>query len=254
MRLNSHYAYCFYSFFPPGLAVTYTCLAVCCSLEAVTYFVSLKPLPVLFLSYFVLFCPSCSVNSTCLMQLYLTVLPQAVFHLSFPGFQILNLFLLLAPFFFYSLEHVIREPLPLTSNKLLKTSSTAILQSSSIKKFNLYFCWHIYLSLTIPQIILQIAGLNNEQCMLFLGTDSWATFCVQHCKFGQLWKKDGFCSSRPTYSISWLCSCKIQDNKWTAVRKVFFKFSLISWHIFFLQKSLKTSKVVKQLWSLSTDH
>lgn len=186
MRLNSHYAYCFYSFFPPGLAVTYTCLAVCCSLEAVTYFVSLKPLPVLFLSYFVLFCPSCSVNSTCLMQLYLTVLPQAVFHLSFPGFQILNLFLLLAPFFFYSLEHVIREPLPLTSNKLLKTSSTAILQSSSIKKFNLYFCWHIYLSLTIPQIILQIAGLNNEQCMLFLGTDSWATFCVQHCKFGQL--------------------------------------------------------------------
>lgn len=106
---------------------------------------SLKPLPVLFLSYFVLFCPSCSVNSTCLMQLYLTVLSQAVFHLSFPGFQTLNLFLLLAPFF-YSLEHVIREPLPLTSNKLLKTSSTAILQSSSIKKFNLYFCWNIYLS------------------------------------------------------------------------------------------------------------
>lgn len=83
--------------------------------------------------------------------------------------------------------------------------------------------------------------------MLFLGTDSWATFCVQHCKFGQLWKKDGFCSSRSTYSISWLCSCKIQDNKWTAVRKVFFKFSLISWHIFFFFKN--HSKPVRLLSS-----
>ena len=35
------------------------------------------------------------------MQLYLTVLLQAVFHLSFPGFQTLNLFLLLAPFFLF---------------------------------------------------------------------------------------------------------------------------------------------------------
>ena len=35
------------------------------------------------------------------MQLYLTILLQAVFHLSFPGFQTLNLFLLLAPFFLF---------------------------------------------------------------------------------------------------------------------------------------------------------